>query len=136
MRACVCVCVTCKLILRRGHTDWLCKKRDNKPAIVHTAIHLAYSIHHSGNGNWAQWSDWSNCIAPCGTQSRSRTCTDPEPHNGGRNCDGQHYESRNCGTELECRGNFLSMFTFLFLAACLHDLSLHNGFPLRLKPIK
>ncbi|KAJ7351836.1 metalloendopeptidase [Desmophyllum pertusum] len=42
------------------------------------------------NGRWSNWSMLSKCTRPCGggVQSRSRTCTNPSPTNGGRNCIG------------------------------------------------
>ncbi|XP_048241736.1 SCO-spondin-like [Haliotis rufescens] len=58
------------------------------------------------NGNWGQWTQWSGstCPATCGPTargpvSRSRTCTDPAPSNGGASCPGQssQSESRECG---------------------------------------
>lgn len=41
-------------------------------------------------GRWSNWSGFSNCTRPCGggVQHRSRTCTNPPPKNGGRNCIG------------------------------------------------
>ncbi|XP_071104633.1 A disintegrin and metalloproteinase with thrombospondin motifs adt-1-like isoform X1 [Haliotis cracherodii] len=58
------------------------------------------------NGNWGQWTQWSGstCPATCGPTarrpvSRSRTCTDPAPSNGGTPCPGQssQSETRECG---------------------------------------
>merc|ERR1711881_517301 len=42
------------------------------------------------NGGYSTWSDWSECDTDCGggSQSRSRTCTNPEPANGGADCAG------------------------------------------------
>ncbi|XP_022796325.1 A disintegrin and metalloproteinase with thrombospondin motifs adt-1-like [Stylophora pistillata] len=42
------------------------------------------------DGNYTEWSEWSECDVNCGggVQSRSRTCTNPSPKNGGNNCEG------------------------------------------------
>ncbi|XP_071104566.1 SCO-spondin-like isoform X2 [Haliotis cracherodii] len=58
------------------------------------------------NGNWAQWSQWSgpSCSVTCGptarrTITRSRSCSNPPPSNGGANCPGQATETNDlsCG---------------------------------------
>jgi len=50
------------------------------------------------DGKWSSWSDWGKCDKECsgGTQTRSRTCTNPPPSHGGRPCQGQSQESRSC----------------------------------------
>ncbi|XP_071099510.1 serine-rich adhesin for platelets-like [Haliotis cracherodii] len=58
------------------------------------------------NGNWGEWTQWSGptCPATCGSAainnlSRSRSCDNPTPSNGGTSCTGEasQSESRNCG---------------------------------------
>ncbi|XP_013378635.1 SCO-spondin [Lingula anatina] len=53
------------------------------------------------DGNWAEWGDWSDCDATCGggTQSRSRTCTNPPPSNNGADCVGPSSETRTCNPD-------------------------------------
>jgi len=55
------------------------------------------------NGGWGDWSNWSACsVTACGssgTQTRTRTCTNPAPANGGANCSGSSSESRTCSTD-------------------------------------
>ena len=55
------------------------------------------------DGKWAEFGDWSECSAECGggTQTRTRTCTDPAPVRGGADCVGEGEETRECNTE-EC----------------------------------
>ncbi|WAR11228.1 ECT-like protein [Mya arenaria] len=50
------------------------------------------------DGNWAAWSHWSPCDVTCGNGSntRTRTCTDPAPANGGLNCTGADKQNRDC----------------------------------------
>ncbi|KAF8561358.1 hypothetical protein P879_00953, partial [Paragonimus westermani] len=50
------------------------------------------------DGDWSVWSPWSECSQPCGhgSQTRSRTCSNPEPRNGGTYCVGENTEARTC----------------------------------------
>jgi prepilin-type N-terminal cleavage/methylation domain-containing protein len=49
------------------------------------------------NGGWSAWSSWSGCPKDGGApETRTRTCTNPAPANGGANCSGQATESRSC----------------------------------------
>ncbi|XP_071807824.1 uncharacterized protein [Asterias amurensis] len=40
------------------------------------------------NGEWSDWTPWSECSKTCsrGNQTRVRTCTNPRPRNGGKPC--------------------------------------------------
>ena len=53
------------------------------------------------NGRWSAWSDWSSCTKLCGTgtQRSQRTCTQPAPDHGGRECRGKDSRMRDCNTE-------------------------------------
>ncbi|PFX32412.1 Hemicentin-1 [Stylophora pistillata] len=53
------------------------------------------------HGNWARWEDWRQCSVSCGggTQIRSRTCTNPPPQFGGRNCSGESQNERSCNEQ-------------------------------------
>ena len=61
--------------------------------------------HISVDGGWTDYEDWSDCSAECGggTQTRSRTCTNPAPEHGGNKCEGEDKETRTCNTE-HCPG--------------------------------
>ena len=54
------------------------------------------------NGNYSVWSAWSQCSRSCGGgfKSRNRTCTDPTPSMGGKDCSelGPDMETKECGT--------------------------------------
>jgi len=56
--------------------------------------------HAPDHGGWSGWSDWSNCSLPCGngTSMRIRTCDNPNPVNGGNECQGPANETRMCNT--------------------------------------
>lgn len=46
------------------------------------------------NGGWSDFGAWSECVNQ--TQSRTRTCTNPSPANGGKDCVGPSSESQVC----------------------------------------
>ncbi|XP_060595944.1 microfibril-associated glycoprotein 4-like [Ruditapes philippinarum] len=50
------------------------------------------------NGGWTDWSKWGQCSVSCGVglQSRTRSCTDPTPDNGGLHCIGQNLKDQLC----------------------------------------
>lgn len=48
-----------------------------------------------------------------GTQTRSRTCSDPAPLNGGDECLGQDTESQDCNSD-GCKGEIKVLNYFLF----------------------
>ena len=57
------------------------------------------------DGGWGEYSDWSSCTVTCGggTQSRSRSCSNPLPAYGGKGCSGETTENKLCGSE-NCPG--------------------------------
>lgn len=50
------------------------------------------------DGGWTEWTEFSDCSTTCdnGTQTRTRTCTNPVPQYNGSDCDGHHQESIPC----------------------------------------
>ena len=59
------------------------------------------------DGGWSAWSDWTYCTLTCGansTKTHTRTCTEPEPSNGGKECKGNDMETESCAWVL-CPGN-------------------------------
>ena len=62
---------------------------------------LARSCKHPAvDGHWGNWGAYTKCYAPnnCGwgVQSRLRTCSNPSPSNGGRQCEGSIMQKRLC----------------------------------------
>ena len=53
------------------------------------------------NGAWADWGSWGSCSQTCGggTQSRTRTCTNPAPVGSGSSCSGDSTSSQSCNTQ-------------------------------------
>ena len=59
------------------------------------------------HGGWTNWGTWSECSVTCsdGSRTRSKSCTDPAPLNGGNDCGGGKLETIICENPL-CPGNF------------------------------
>ncbi|XP_035664469.1 SCO-spondin-like [Branchiostoma floridae] len=56
------------------------------------------------DGHWSPWSTWSGCqeCVP-GSETRTRTCTNPPPENNGQPCQGTSTQSRTCHLDpVEC----------------------------------
>lgn len=67
---------------------------------------LSFSL-NKGHGDWSEWSNFGRCSNMCGkgAQLRTRTCTDPEPMNGGSYCLGPASEQIEC-FEKPCEGTY------------------------------
>ncbi|KAK3781270.1 hypothetical protein RRG08_052837 [Elysia crispata] len=53
------------------------------------------------DGQWSVWGAWSECSSTCGggNQIRDRTCSNPAPSNGGKDCNGFSRETQGCNQE-------------------------------------
>lgn len=60
------------------------------------------------DGQWSEWKPWTECTRTCGggVQTRARTCTQPSPAYGGKDCEGRIDETRPCGTDA-CPGKLM-----------------------------
>ena len=65
-------------------------------------------------GGYSDWGEWGSCTESCGggSQTRTRTCTNPAPANGGASCDGlgAASETENCNED-GCPIGMLQTFT-------------------------
>lgn len=52
------------------------------------------------DGSWGSWGQWGTCTVTCGggRWSRSRTCDNPAPANGGLDCPGSMSDFGDCST--------------------------------------
>ena len=70
------------------------------------------------DGNYTEWSDWSDCSVTCGggVQTRSRNCTNPPPRGRGKNCDslGPTKGTQKC-SEWPCGESLVPLKIKLFL---------------------
>ncbi|XP_048736196.2 coadhesin-like [Ostrea edulis] len=75
------------------------------------------ATHH---GDWSEWSNFGRCSNMCGkgAQLRTRTCTNPEPMNGGSYCLGPASEQIEC-FEKPCEDEWTSWSEFS-LCSCTH----------------
>ena len=57
------------------------------------------------DGGFSQWSGFGVCNKKCGggTQFRTRTCTNPSPAHGGKDCVSHKTEIRSCNSDM-CTG--------------------------------
>ncbi|XP_066923379.1 SCO-spondin-like isoform X8 [Clytia hemisphaerica] len=55
------------------------------------------------DGGYSSWSSYSECSEPCGDglMTRKRTCTNPSPAHGGKQCQGATIEEKQCKVK-EC----------------------------------
>ena len=58
------------------------------------------------DGGWGVWSTWSQCSSTCtgGEKERIKTCTNPFPLFGGKNCVGAELDRAPCNTDIACPG--------------------------------
>ena len=70
-------------------------------------IHSLFSQMFRVDGGFTAFSTFSTCTKSCGgggTQRRSRSCSNPKPLFGGKDCVGPREETKVCG-EIPCPGN-------------------------------
>ena len=60
------------------------------------------------DGGWTDWKDWTPCSQTCGTgsQERVRSCTQPRPAFGGKDCVGVSRETKSCQARV-CPGKIM-----------------------------
>jgi len=68
--------------------------------LLNDVFYSGFLFKFSVNGNWSEWSPFGTCSQSCGggTQFRFRTCDNPPPQHGGRDCEGEVADSRLCNT--------------------------------------
>ena len=112
-------CLGLKEITQDCNKDIMCPGR--KIILSFTIVHiLAASICFFSfpvNGGWTTWGDWSECSATCGggTQTRSRSCTQPPAAHGGKACVGLKEMFKECNKDVLCPG---TQATCLFRPIC------------------
>lgn len=53
------------------------------------------------DGQWGEWSNWTDCSKTCseGIQSRYRNCNNPPSQHGGKPCSGNSNQSKHCNQQ-------------------------------------
>uniref|UniRef100_A0A8C7YT26 Complement component C7 n=1 Tax=Oryzias sinensis TaxID=183150 RepID=A0A8C7YT26_9TELE len=73
----------CRCVCRPGTSGSACQTGSvigEQPGVIH--------------GSWSCWSSWSSCSE--GQRSRTRSCNNPAPRNGGHSCIGPAAEQKSC----------------------------------------
>ncbi|XP_069134342.1 uncharacterized protein [Argopecten irradians] len=75
------------------------------------------------NGGWSRWSNFGSCSLTCGQgyRIRTRTCDNPTPQHGGRDCDGDEENVTTCSNTW-CTGIMIAVvavFVALLLAVAV-----------------
>ncbi|XP_056134374.1 complement component C7 [Lampris incognitus] len=116
---CVCIC-------KRGTSGLACEQGqelEGQPGVI--------------NGGWSCWSAWTLCSG--GQRSRSRSCSNPSPQNGGQHCNGEPIEKTECeDQELQYLKTMEPQCFDLSISAkerCGTPPALVNGFILDLKDV-
>lgn len=80
------------------------------------------------NGGWTDWTEWGTCSSPCGGgyQTKTRSCTNPAPANGGFQCPAPATEMRDCVDTKPCPGN-LKMGIYNFAMAHSRTMCSNQG---------
>ena len=68
------------------------------------------------DGGWGKWSRFSKCSKTCGrgVKSRFRDCNDPSPSDGGKECEGEYFESQDCNTD-PCKSHKSLVYNILLI---------------------
>jgi hypothetical protein len=96
-------------------------ERQWKRNIMLLCIRNLFSFHLT-DGQWSDWTTWSDCSETCGggIKMKTRQCTNPPPSATGQTCQGPTSEVEQCSTS-SCRVGELSFALFktihLFQAA-------------------
>ena len=66
------------------------------------------------DGGWSDWQNVTNCSTTCGegVMTQQRTCTQPSPSCGGRECSGINITNVSCNNKC-CPGKYLR-YSYLF----------------------
>ena len=89
------------------------------------------------DGNWTEWSTWTECSTSCGggIMSKYRTCSDPEPQFNGLNCSGNNTENEYC-SEHNCPSKTDDLLlTFIYKYPIIRELPKLTYFLKSLIPI-
>ena len=91
-----------------GFSNWRVYSKCYNVA-TYSFVTMSFSV----DGNYTEWSEFQACSVTCGKgiQARSRSCTNPPPQHGGKNCSsyGHPVETKECNLR-ECPSKDISNF--------------------------
>ena len=66
---------------------------------------IFFNIAKAIDGSWSAFGEWSKCKNTCGHEkkTKTRTCSNPAPANGGAKCVGSSTETDDCGHSPCCK---------------------------------
>ncbi|KAJ7379902.1 semaphorin receptor binding [Desmophyllum pertusum] len=69
-----------------------------EPTTRHKSATTSPCIVEKVNGGWSKWSDYGSCSKPCGKGKKyqTRTCDNPKPSGGGKDCKGKPRKGKTC----------------------------------------
>ena len=72
------------------------------------------------DGGWSDWLKVTSCSTTCGEGviTQQRTCTQPSPSCGGRECSGINVSNISCGSNYNCCPG--AVFIILVAAICTY----------------
>lgn len=94
-----------KIFLRMLLNSNVWENNTTSPCKVHSFRILTALIFIPADGRWSEWSVWSTCSKSCGdgVRTRERKCDNPEPVEGGRQCDGEDKQYSYCKASDCCK---------------------------------
>ncbi|MCL4127594.1 UNVERIFIED_CONTAM: hypothetical protein GTU68_036498, partial [Idotea baltica] len=80
------------------HGGRVCVGLETTEIYCHTLPPCPQYTHMPVDGGWSEWGSWGGCSSQCGkgTRRRSRTCSQPPPQHGGRECPFCGHEVEEC----------------------------------------
>ncbi|XP_065828826.1 complement component receptor 1-like protein [Oscarella lobularis] len=79
------------------------------------------------NGSWSSWSSWSSCSKSCGKghRTRTRSCNNPLPCNGGSYCIGSDTDIANC-CHGACQESYSTYYQYTTYVTTYYDENYHT----------
>ena len=89
--------------------DKVCKLINTCYTAVTLLLKVGINMFSLVDGNWNSWGEWGDCSVTCGdgVKTRIRTCTNPPPTDGGKECVGDSSSETSACSTTNCPGTVL-----------------------------